>query len=413
MGYPYFRVHANLATQRCQEIREDGATDRFGHRTGDPLGRRPSIYHGPGHAISRRRSVYRGAGRSMTAAEFGYSGSYPEAPAIEELPQTAVNSVRQSGIVFGRERRTIGTKVRRTLRPHRGLSQKQGRRPRLVPKPTPQVLARKPPRLLDDVAQAAGPRGPSELASAQLLLGVRAYVLFLGKRHPSEPGLPAVTRFLEHLVRAEKQPLLALESARSALELLYGTVLGIDLGVLPRPRPTRLLDQMCLVLRVRHYAPRTEACYLHWARQFMRFHARRHLPDLGAAEVEQFQTHLAVDGRVSARTQNQAALVFVYAQVLKIDLGGFEAVRACQLAEQGGGGGEQPGLCPQGQRDPRFGVHQARLVGQHGARNARRAATASTVSGRVIGRSGGCLRGLREAARLGAAAWPALLQPPV
>ena len=51
---------------------------------------------------------------------------------------------------------------------------------------------------------------------------------------------------------------------------------------------------------------------------------------MGAAEVEQFLTHLAVDGHISASTQNQAlnALVFLYQQVLEIDLGRFDAVRA-------------------------------------------------------------------------------------
>jgi hypothetical protein len=62
---------------------------------------------------------------------------------------------------------------------------------------------------------------------------------------------------------------------------------------------------MSQVLRVRHYSPRTEACYLHWARQFILFHGKRHPRDLGAAEVEQFLTHLAVQGRVSASTQPQ------------------------------------------------------------------------------------------------------------
>jgi len=44
---------------------------------------------------------------------------------------------------------------------------------------------------------------------------------------------------------------------------------------------------------------------------------------LSAAEVEQFLTHLAVKGHVSASTQNQAfhALLFLYQQVLEIDLG--------------------------------------------------------------------------------------------
>jgi integron integrase len=200
----------------------------------------------------------------------------------------------------------------------------------LLPQPTPQRAASQPPRLLDQVAQAARHRGASEPTTAQLVAWVRAYVLFHGKRHPRELDRAAVSRFLEHVVRSEKQPLPALESARSALELLYGTVLGIDLGELPRPRPPRLLDQMSQILRVRHYSPRTEACYVHWARQFILFHGKRHPRDMGAAEVEQFLTHLAVHGHVSASTQNQAlnALVFLYQQVLQIDLGRFDAVRA-------------------------------------------------------------------------------------
>jgi hypothetical protein len=42
---------------------------------------------------------------------------------------------------------------------------------------------------------------------------------------------------------------------------------------------------MSQVLRVRHYSPRTEACYLHWVRQFILFHGKRHPRELGAAGV--------------------------------------------------------------------------------------------------------------------------------
>lgn len=54
---------------------------------------------------------------------------------------------------------------------------------------------------------------------------------------PMSSSVVRVSRFLEHFVRTEKQPLPALETARSALELLYGPVLGMDLGELPRPQP--------------------------------------------------------------------------------------------------------------------------------------------------------------------------------
>ena len=50
---------------------------------------------------------------------------------------------------------------------------------------------------------------------------------------------------------------------------------------------------------------------------------------MGASEIEQFLTHLAVKGPVSASTQNQAlnASLFLYAQVLELDVGKLDAVR--------------------------------------------------------------------------------------
>jgi integron integrase len=54
----------------------------------------------------------------------------------------------------------------------------------------------------------------------------------------------------------------------------------------------------------------------------MRFCGRRHPRGLGAQEITTFLTHLAVDLKVSASTQNQAlaALVFLYREVLQLDL---------------------------------------------------------------------------------------------
>lgn len=51
---------------------------------------------------------------------------------------------------------------------------------------------------------------------------------------------------------------------------------------------------------------------------------------MGAEEVERFLTHLATADKVSASTQNQAlnALVFLYRDVLRMELGDFNAVRA-------------------------------------------------------------------------------------
>lgn len=88
------------------------------------------------------------------------------------------------------------------------------------------------------------------------------------------------------------------------------------------PRPPKLLERMRIHLRTRHYSIRTEEAYIDWARRFILFHGKRHPRDMGVAEVEAFLSHLAVERHVSASTQNQAkaALLYLYKQVLEIDL---------------------------------------------------------------------------------------------
>ena len=81
-------------------------------------------------------------------------------------------------------------------------------------------------------------------------------------------------------------------------------------------------------IRTRHLAYRTEQAYLQWMRRYVGYHGRRHPRKMGAPEVEAFLTHLAVDAHVSASTQNQAmqALIFLYRQVLEIELPWLENV---------------------------------------------------------------------------------------
>jgi len=83
-------------------------------------------------------------------------------------------------------------------------------------------------------------------------------------------------------------------------------------------------------LQARHYARRTVATYEQWLRRFLRFHQRRHPREMGSAEVNAFLTHLAVEGQVSASTQNQAlsALLFLYRELLERDLDLEGVIRA-------------------------------------------------------------------------------------
>lgn len=92
----------------------------------------------------------------------------------------------------------------------------------------------------------------------------------------------------------------------------------------------KLLEHVRQVARVKHFSYRTEQCYAHWIERFIRFHRMRHPNTMGASEAEQFLTHLAVEGLVAASTQNQAlaALLFLYRDVLKIELGLLNSVRA-------------------------------------------------------------------------------------
>jgi integron integrase len=84
----------------------------------------------------------------------------------------------------------------------------------------------------------------------------------------------------------------------------------------------RLLDAVRDKLRAKHYSYRTEQQYLYWIRRFILHHNKRHPAEMGGAEVERYLTHLAVEGRVAASTQNQAlsAILFLYRQVLEVEL---------------------------------------------------------------------------------------------
>jgi hypothetical protein len=59
-------------------------------------------------------------------------------------------------------------------------------------------------------------------------------------------------------------------------------------------------------IRLKHYSYRTEETYVHWIRRFILFHDKRHPKVMGSPEIEQFLTHLAVEEKVVASTQNQA-----------------------------------------------------------------------------------------------------------
>src|SRR5438874_4626131 len=90
----------------------------------------------------------------------------------------------------------------------------------------------------------------------------------------------------------------------------------------------KLLDQVRDVIRRKHYSIRTEHAYIDWIKRFIVYHNKRHPLEMAEEEVAQFLSHLARDRDVSASTQNQAlsALLFLYKDVLKQEIGWLENV---------------------------------------------------------------------------------------
>jgi hypothetical protein len=53
-------------------------------------------------------------------------------------------------------------------------------------------------------------------------------------------------------------------------------------------RKPKLLDQVRLAIRTRHYSIRTEEAYVQWIKRFILYHHKRHPKEMGADEVSQF-----------------------------------------------------------------------------------------------------------------------------
>src|SRR5450830_885841 len=76
--------------------------------------------------------------------------------------------------------------------------------------------------------------------------------------------------------------------------------------------PPKLLDLVRGKIRLKHYSIRTEQAYLDWIKRFILHLDKRHPNEMGAVEVEEFLTHLAVERNVAASTQNQAKVPYCF-----------------------------------------------------------------------------------------------------
>lgn len=91
-------------------------------------------------------------------------------------------------------------------------------------------------------------------------------------------------------------------------------------------KQSAFLNQVREVIRTSQFSYSTEKIYVSWIYRFIVFHNKRHPEEMGSEEISSYLTHLAMERKVSASTQNQAlnALVFLYKKVLKISIGDLE-----------------------------------------------------------------------------------------
>jgi integron integrase len=96
----------------------------------------------------------------------------------------------------------------------------------------------------------------------------------------------------------------------------------------PAAQPKRLQQLVADAIAVRHYSKRTNEAYWHWIKRFVFWSGKRHPATMGQVEVGQFLTWLASEQGVSASTQRQAlaAILFLYKQVLAIDIGWVDGI---------------------------------------------------------------------------------------
>ena len=72
----------------------------------------------------------------------------------------------------------------------------------------------------------------------------------------------------------------------------------------------KILDQVRESIRLKHYSIRTEHAYVNWIRIYILFHHKKHSKNMGATEIRQFLSYLAIKGKVSASLVNLSSLVF-------------------------------------------------------------------------------------------------------
>jgi integron integrase len=87
--------------------------------------------------------------------------------------------------------------------------------------------------------------------------------------------------------------------------------------------PGKFMDQLRAFMRARQMAYKTEKTYCAWIKDYIRFHKMTHPKSMGAADIDEYLSYLAVRRNVAVNTQKTAlnALVFLYKKFFGMDVG--------------------------------------------------------------------------------------------
>lgn len=167
------------------------------------------------------------------------------------------------------------------------------------------------------------------LSQAELVLWrkwLRYYLDFCAKfQHPPRDpdSLPLFMQKLSSKYQTHTQQ----AQAAKAVHLFYEVVSELGDSERSPDDPVRIreeawdrcFERMKAIIKTRQYSPSTLKTYRIWNEQFRKFLNSKLPSELDSEDAQHFLTHLAVDRKVAASTQNQAfnSLLFFYRHVLE------------------------------------------------------------------------------------------------
>jgi integron integrase len=163
---------------------------------------------------------------------------------------------------------------------------------------------------------------------------VSSFLAFCDKSS-SPPDASQVEPFLHLLAKTKEE--WQVKQAREAVRVFLFFLARPDeqtpepVGHGPQTDWQRTAERVREALRLRHRSIRTEKTYLQWLRSFYLFLNGKKPADIEPHDVSRFLSHLALERKVAASTQNQAfnALLFLFRHVLDRELTGLsETVHA-------------------------------------------------------------------------------------